>query len=251
MERWCGKVAVVTGASAGIGASIVKALAKNNLQVVGLARRQERVQEIADQMKNENGKVYAVKADITKEEDIKVAFEWIKKNLGGVDILINNAGILLKTMVKDGEHDKWKTMFDLNVLAMASCTRETLNSIKERGLDDGHIININSISGHRLTPRSGGVVYSSTKFAAKVLTEGLRLELANAKSKIRVTNISPGVVTDTEIFLGSGGYELYPDQLGVEALKPNDIANAVVYALSQPPTVLVAEIIVRPTGEGM
>ncbi|XP_022197341.1 farnesol dehydrogenase [Nilaparvata lugens] len=250
MDRWIGRVAVVTGASSGIGAGIVKELAKTGVTVVGVARRKEKVQEIADQLKGEKGKIYAVKADITKEEEVIEAFKWIKQNLGGVDILINNAGITIKTMITDGEMENWNKMFQLNVLSLCSCTRETLNSLKSRGLDDGHIININSISGLRLTPRMGNMVYSATKFAAKAITEGLRLELAAANSKIRVTNLCPGLV-QTEIFTSGGWGEMFEDQVGKAVLQPKDIADAVVFALSVPPGVQIADVTVRPTGEGV
>ncbi|RZF36998.1 hypothetical protein LSTR_LSTR004686 [Laodelphax striatellus] len=163
--------------------------------------------EIADQLKGEKGKIYAVKADITKEEEVIEAFKWIKENLGGVDILINNAGITIKTMIT------------------------------------GYI------SGLRLTPRLGNMVYSSTKFAAKAITEGLRLELAAANSKIRVTNLCPGLV-QTEIFTSGGWGEMFEDQVGKPALQPKDIADAVVFALSVPPGVQIADVTVRPTGEG-
>ncbi|XP_075210575.1 uncharacterized protein LOC142317921 [Lycorma delicatula] len=245
MDRWTSKIAVVTGASSGIGESVVEALVENGITVVGLARRYERLLAIAERLKGKKASMYPIKADITKEEQVKSAFEWIKRNLGGVDILINNAGISLKSYIIDGEMEKWQTMFNLNVLSLCSCTRETLNSIKDRNLDEGHIININSISGQRLTPRFGNMVYSSTKFAAKILTEGLRLELANKKSKIRVTSIHPGAV-DTEIF-EVGGWGKMPEKIGENILQPKAVANAVIYALTVPPEIDIADLTIRPT----
>lgn len=94
MDRWAGKVALVTGASAGIGAATVRALVQEGLQVVGIARRVEKIEKIAIELKNEKGKLYALKCDVSKEEDILDVFKWIKENLGGVDVLVNNAGLM-------------------------------------------------------------------------------------------------------------------------------------------------------------
>ncbi|RZF36996.1 hypothetical protein LSTR_LSTR004684 [Laodelphax striatellus] len=142
MDRWLGKTAVVTGASSGIGAAVLQQLAKNGVNVVGLARRHQRVQEMAERLKGEKGKVYALRADVTKEDEVVAAFEWIRKNLGGVDILINNAGVTYKTNITDGEVQHWRMMFELNVIALGTCTREALKSMKSRNMDDGHIINV-------------------------------------------------------------------------------------------------------------
>ncbi|XP_075211126.1 dehydrogenase/reductase SDR family member 11-like [Lycorma delicatula] len=246
MDRWYGRVALVTGASSGIGAAITKALAINGINVIGIARRLEKVQQIADELKNENGKIYPIKADVTKEDDVVSVFQWATDRLGGVDIVVNNAGTTVKTNIKDGEIKKWRLMFELNVLAMGTCIRETIKSLKSRDLDDGHIINICSVAGHRLPQRMGNYVYTSTKFAAKIITEGLQLELANMKSKIKITNLSPGVV-DTEIFDVGGwgcGFSEQPK------LSPSEVADAVIYALSTTPDVQIAELTIRPNGEG-
>ncbi|KAJ4445487.1 hypothetical protein ANN_07295 [Periplaneta americana] len=143
MQRWAGRVAVVTGASSGIGAAITKELVKSGVKVVGLARRVERVEELSSKLSSEPGKLFAVKADITKESDIKEAFQWVKKNLGGVDILVNNAGVNIGNSLTEGPEEAWKGMFDLNVFALSSCTKEAIQSMKERNVDDGHIVHIN------------------------------------------------------------------------------------------------------------
>nr|CAD7401959.1 unnamed protein product [Timema poppensis] len=137
MERWSGRVALVTGASAGIGAAIVRKLVKNGLIVVGLARRAELIEELSVELKGAPGKLHAFKGDASKEEDILAAFDWIKKNLGRIDVLVNNAGVLYTTSLTDGETSHWKQIFDLNVLGLSICTREAFKLMKEKGVDDG------------------------------------------------------------------------------------------------------------------
>ncbi|XP_069683460.1 farnesol dehydrogenase-like isoform X2 [Periplaneta americana] len=240
MERWSGRVAVVTGASAGIGASIAAELTKKGLKVVGLARRSEKIEELSKKLGSEKGKLYAVKCDVSKEADVKEAFKWVKDNLGGVDILVNNAAVAYKNSIIDSSTDELKKMLDLNVLGLSMCTKEALQLMKEKGVDDGHIIHINSTAGHA---PPGGIftMYCATKHAVTALTEGLRRELVQQKSKIRVTSLSPGLVkTDMppEEFLSN-----YP------ALNPEDIADALIYVLGVPPHVQIHELTVMPVGQ--
>ncbi|KAJ9580229.1 hypothetical protein L9F63_004102, partial [Diploptera punctata] len=186
MERWTGRVAVVTGASSGIGAAIAVALVKHGLKVVGLARRVERIQELTKSLKSTKGELHALKCDVSKEKEIKEAFQWVKKRFGGVDILVNNAAVMFDSSLIDGDNDEMKTMVDLNITGLNMCTKEALKSMKERGVDDGHIINLNSILGHAVL-FDGFCVYTATKHAVTALTEGLRRELVKQKSKIRIT----------------------------------------------------------------
>nr|CAD7437473.1 unnamed protein product [Timema bartmani] len=186
MERWSGKVALVTGASSGIGAAIAQELVRQGLKVVGLARRVERVEELAAGLKNAPGKLYAVKADIAKEEDIIAAFDWIKKNLGGVDILVNNAGLGTTEVLSNIGDASWRVL-DVNVKGLCICTREALKSMKERGVNNGHIIHINSVLGHSLPNTIPVSIYHASKHAVTVLTEGLRRELVQLGSKTKIT----------------------------------------------------------------
>ncbi|XP_069691186.1 dehydrogenase/reductase SDR family member 11-like isoform X2 [Periplaneta americana] len=188
MERWVGRVAVVTGASSGIGAAIARDLVKKGLKVVGLARRLDRLQVAAVELKDLPGELHAVQCDITKEQDILSAFKWVKEHLGGVDVMVNNAGLLHQAFLSDGETSEWREMLDVNVLGLSICTREAISSMKERGVTDGHIVHINSISGHGLPPSSTMCyMYGATKNAVTMLAEGLRRELVKNNSKIRVT----------------------------------------------------------------
>ncbi|XP_069683461.1 farnesol dehydrogenase-like isoform X3 [Periplaneta americana] len=240
MERWSGRVAVVTGASAGIGASIAAELTKKGLQVVGLARRSEKIEEISRSLGSVKGKLYAVKCDVSKEADVKEAFKWVKDNLGVVDILVNNAAVAHDSSIIDGPNEGLKEMLDLNVLGLSMCTKEALQLMKEKGVDDGHIIHINSDVGHK-PPGGRYTMYCTTKHAVTALTEGLRRELVQQKSKIRVTSLSPGLVKTempAEEFL-----KMCP------SLNPEDVADAVMYVLGVPPHVQIHELTIIPVGQ--
>ncbi|PSN36752.1 Farnesol dehydrogenase [Blattella germanica] len=144
MERWAGRVAVVTGASAGIGAAIVKDLVKSGMKVVGIARRVEKVEELKAEVKGLPGTLYPFKADVSKEEDVKNAFQWVKEKLGVVDVLINNAGVASASSLSDGPVENWRKIMELNVLGLSMCTKEALQIMYDKGVDDGHIFHINS-----------------------------------------------------------------------------------------------------------
>ncbi|PNF26476.1 Farnesol dehydrogenase [Cryptotermes secundus] len=240
MERWSGRVAVVTGASSGIGAAIAAELTKKGLKVAGLARRVERVEELAKSLKSAKGKLHAVKCDVTKESDVQAAFKWVKANLGGVDILVNNAAVAYTTPLTSSPTEELKGMLDLNVLGLSVCTKEALQSMKERGVDDGHIIHINSILGH-IPPGDMFAMYGATKHAVTALTEGLRRELVSLKSKIRVTSVSPGLVRT----------EMPPQKFldTLPSLNPEDIADGVLYVLGVPPHVQIHELTILPVGQ--
>ncbi|XP_069683470.1 dehydrogenase/reductase SDR family member 11-like isoform X2 [Periplaneta americana] len=250
MQRWAGRVAVVTGASSGIGAAITKELVKSGVKVVGLARRVERVEELSSKLSSEPGRLFAVKADITKESDIKEAFQWVKKNLGGVDILVNNAGVNIGNSLTEGPEEAWKGMFDLNVFALSSCTKEAVQSMKERNVDDGHIVHINSLLGHVIPPAEYSLfMYTASKHAVTALAEGLRRELVSQKSRIRVTSVSPGLVNTEFTTVSSKDHNPETMQQTHPHLQPEDLAAAVMYVLGTPPHVQVHELTLRPTGQ--
>ncbi|CAB3365602.1 Hypothetical predicted protein [Cloeon dipterum] len=252
MERWTGRVAVVTGASSGIGAATARALAENGLRVVGVARRVEIVQNLSEQLKRENckGELFAIQGDVKEEEEVKKVIAWTREKLGGVDILINNAGLAPMVSLLEFDLVAAKKIFDTNVHGLCLFTREAVKDMRSRGVDDGHIVHISSIAGHYLAEFKGTGPYSGSKHSVRVLTEALRRELRDAKTKIRVSSISPGLV-DTEIFKASG----FPEDM-VESihqnpitLKSKDIADAVIYVVSAPAHVQIHDIIIRPTGE--
>ncbi|KAF2880511.1 hypothetical protein ILUMI_25664 [Ignelater luminosus] len=244
LNRWHGKVAVVTGASQGIGFAIAKRLAQTGLKVVGLARNVEKLEELS---KTLDGKLYAVTADITKEEDILKAFEWIKENVGPIHILINSAGVSRLTQLINGSTNLWKDVFDTNILGLCIATREAVKDMRVNNVD-GHIIHLNSIAGHKAINLN---VYSASKFAVTALTETLRQELNSIGSKIKITSISPGQVK-TNILDNSArasGLPELPQQMAellskAPALQVEDIVDAIEYVLATPPHVQVCLIIV-------
>lgn len=190
-----GKTAVVTGASSGIGAAIVIDLLLAGVNVVGLARRKERIDQLQNDARLQNtskpGKLYAIKCDITKEAEIKQAFEWIEATLHGVDIMINNAGIIRTMNLFDADNTEGlRQTIDTNVMAVALCAREAFQSMQKHNVD-GHIIHINSYAGHKI-PFFVGVypsfnIYPSTKYAVTAMTEVMRQELLAFGTKIKVT----------------------------------------------------------------
>ncbi|KAJ3651659.1 hypothetical protein Zmor_017684 [Zophobas morio] len=249
LDRWVGNVAVVTGASSGIGEAIAELLVGKGLIVVGLARRSELVEEKAKQLSGKAGKLHAVKTDITKEEDIVNAFKWIEKNLGHVHILINNAGISKENLLRDGDAAAWKQTFDVNVMGLCIATREAVKIMSANNIK-GHIIHINSVVGHKVIPFPGINVYTASKYAVTALTETLRHELNAIDSKIKTTSISPGLVTSEMTTLNPKlGEDRKKLMATMPILKAEDIAEAVEYVLSTSENVQINELTITPVGE--
>ncbi|XP_055536152.1 farnesol dehydrogenase-like [Wyeomyia smithii] len=242
MERWAGKVAVVTGASSGIGAAIAKALANAGMVVIGLARRVERVEELKkDLPASVKGSLHAAKCDVSKEEDILKTFAWIEKKFGGVDVLINNAGILRDTTLAEADTQKIREVLDTNVMGLVICSREAYQSMKKRSVD-GHIIHINSVAGHMVPNFPRLNIYPASKHAVTAITETMRQELRTEGTKIKVTSISPGGVRT----------EILPEAaltMEMPLLESEDIAEAVLYVIGTPPHVQVHELTIKPIGE--
>uniref|UniRef100_A0A672Y735 Dehydrogenase/reductase SDR family member 11 n=1 Tax=Sphaeramia orbicularis TaxID=375764 RepID=A0A672Y735_9TELE len=250
MDRWKGRVALVTGASVGIGAAIVKELVRHGMKVVGCARDVDKIQKLAAECQSAgySGVLVPFKCDLHNEEEILSMFSAIKSQHQGVDVCINNAGLAYPEPLLNGKTSAWKSMLDVNVLALSICTREAYQSMKERNVDDGHIININSVCGHLVFPSADIHFYTATKFAVTALTEGLRQELREAKTHIRATCISPGLV-ETEFafrFHSQNPEKAAAAYAQIKCLEATDIANAVIYALSAPPHVQIGDIQVRP-----
>ncbi|KAG1701660.1 Dehydrogenase/reductase SDR family member 11 [Nymphon striatum] len=192
MNRWIGRVALVTGASSGIGAAICKVLVKEGLKVVGCARNIDKINELSAELSSLNfsGELHGIRCDLTKEEDILTMFAKIKTKYNRLDICVNNAGIGKSAPVLTGSTAEWRSMLDVNVLGLNICTREAYKIMQECDIDDGQFININSMSGHRIPPNNLTNYYSATKYMVTALTEGLRRELAAKKSNIRAVFIT-------------------------------------------------------------
>ncbi|CAG9861410.1 unnamed protein product [Phyllotreta striolata] len=248
MDRWVGKVALVTGASSGIGAAIAKALVENGLLVVGIARRIDKIEDLSRTLADQPGKLFALRCDVAKEEDILRSFRWITENVGPIHILINNAGLIRPTNLTDGCTEDWRKIFDVNVMALCICTREAVKVMRQKKVA-GHIVHINSVVGHTVPvlPKPAFNVYPASKHAVTALTETLRQELIHLDSPIKVTSISPGVVT-TEFMenLPNDGTKEAVNQM--KALRPEDVAGSILYVLGTAPHVHIQELIIRPMG---
>ncbi|XP_055843424.1 farnesol dehydrogenase-like [Episyrphus balteatus] len=245
MERWQNRVAVVTGASSGIGEAIANDLVAAGLRVVALGRRQERLDQNRSKLAPELQKrFFPRKCDVTNEADVKTTFDWIEKTLGGVDILVNNAGVARLGKLIDMDTSLIDETINTNIRGLVYCTQAAYKSMKARNFN-GHIVHINSVAGHsvpQMEKNDSLNIYSPTKFAVTAINETIRRELRDIGSKIKTTSISPGFVR-TEI-LSKEDLEL------IETfLNPEDISKAVLFAISTPPHVQISELIVKPIGE--
>ncbi|XP_049799426.1 dehydrogenase/reductase SDR family member 11-like [Schistocerca nitens] len=243
IEKYAGRVAMVTGANSGIGYAITQALLGHGIIVVGFDKAVDKLQSLI--LKDTASNLHVVEGDLMDEDSILAAFKWIRDHLPGVDIMINNAGICSNFDLSSGPTDKWRELLYINVLGLSICTREAVQDMLSRGVDDGFIIHTCSIWGHITPNQSGIAMYCASKQAVKTLLEGLRKDLVARKSKIRVGEVSPGL-TRTGLAKKAGAseavYEMFP------CMEPEDVAGAVVYMLSQHPRVQIHDIIIRPTG---
>ena len=244
MAKLDGKVAVVTGASSGIGEATVQALAAEGAAVVAGARRKERLDGLVEEVTNGGGRAIAVECDVTDEEQAHYLVRRAVEEFGSLDILVNNAGVMLLSTVGKGLSDQWRQMFEVNVMGLLYATDAAIGVMKEQG--SGHLVNISSVAGRKVTRTSNGV-YAGTKFAVNAISEGLRQELI--EDNVRVTIVEPGAVatelpdhiTDEDARESLGGL------LKLDRLQAPDIADAIVYAVTQPERVSVNEILIRPT----
>ncbi|XP_063833227.1 farnesol dehydrogenase-like [Ostrinia nubilalis] len=242
MDRWAGKTAVVTGASAGIGAAISVRLADAGMRVVGLARRTDLVEALRSKVQGP-GSIHARQCDVTDAAAVADAFAWVEDSFGGVDVVVNNAGVFFQGHITDvGNNqigdDQWNTVLDLNVKAVIACSRRAISSMKKRGVS-GHVINISSLAGHYIPFSELFNVYCATKHAVCAFSAALLNELAHLGSGIKVTSISPGLV-DTAM-IGEGN--------PLPKMRPEDVADAVAYVLATPPSVNVNEMVITTVGE--
>uniref|UniRef100_A0A3F2YSS1 Dehydrogenase n=1 Tax=Anopheles arabiensis TaxID=7173 RepID=A0A3F2YSS1_ANOAR len=243
MDQWVGKVAVVTGASSGIGAATAKALVRAGMIVVGLARRVERIEALRNELPaNVSGQLHAIRCDVMREEDILAAYAQIERQFGGVDVQINSAGIAHHTVriLQPNNTQPLRDIVHTDLLGLTLCSREAYLSMQKRSVD-GHIVHLNSITGHSIPPLNTLNIYPAVKHGVTALTETMRQELRFAGSKVKVTSISPGL-TRTPINPNSDTYT-------GPILEPEDIADAILYALGTPPRVQIHELTIKPVGE--
>jgi amino acid adenylation domain-containing protein/thioester reductase-like protein len=240
-----GQVAVITGASSGIGAATAAALAKEGAHVVLAARRTEALESLKKKLNIHGSKVIVHKTDVTKQEDVKSLIHTTEATLGPVDILVSCAGVMYFTMMANVQTEEWERTVDVNCKGLLHCLSSVIPSMLSRGT--GHIVAISSDAGRKVFPGLG--VYSASKFFVEATLQALRVETAG--TGLRVTSVQPGNV-DTNLLGMSTDKEAlkkYGEPSGAKVLDADDVAGAIVYALRQPKHVAVNEVMIEPRDE--
>jgi len=238
-----GKVVVITGASSGLGEATARRLSAEGASVVLGARRIDRLTSLAGELTGRGGKALALATDVTDRDQVKRLVDAAVETYGRVDVMINNAGLMPQSLLERLKIDEWDRMVDVNIKGVLYGIAAALPHMKRQ--KSGHFINVSSVAGHKVRP--GGTVYSATKHAVRVISEGLRQEVK--PYNIRTTIISPGAVdtelpdtiTDPDVAVAM---RTFYDDIAIPA---DSFARAVVFAMSQPEDVDVNEILYRPT----
>jgi NADP-dependent 3-hydroxy acid dehydrogenase YdfG len=240
-----GRKILITGASSGIGEATAEAIVAEGGAVAVGARRKDRLDALVERL---DGKAVAIEADVGDEDQAKNLVETANSELGGLDGLVNNAGVMLLGPLQGANPEEWRTMINVNCLGLLYCTHYALPLIRDGG--GGDVVNVSSVAGRRAALGSG--VYNMTKWGVVGYSESLRQE--GVHIGVRVTCVEPGYV-ETELQdhnehpLVLERMEQEREKIG-KVLESADIANAIVFALAQPKHVSINEILVRPTGQG-
>jgi NADP-dependent 3-hydroxy acid dehydrogenase YdfG len=244
-----GTVALVTGASSGIGEATALSLAEEGAAVALVARRRDRLEALAERIGGSGAKALVIEADVTDPEQAQRSVETTVAELGRLDTLVNNAGVMLLGPIVGAPLEEWQRMVQLNVLGLLYCTHAALPHLLSAAEGDprsvADVVNVSSTAG-RVARRNSGV-YNATKFGVGAFSESLRQELATRH--VRVTIIEPGA-TATELASHNRPEvlkEISATFGGIERMTAEDIANSVRYAVTQPRHVAVNEILIRPT----
>ncbi len=240
-----GKVVVITGASSGLGEAAAKHLSKLGATVVLGARRTDRIEKLANEIQASGGKALAIATDVTKRDQVKKLVDAAVEKFGGVDVILNNAGIMPLSPIDRLNVDEWDNMIDVNIKGVLNGIAGVLPHMKKQ--KSGQIINTSSVAGHKIF--GGSAVYSATKFAVRALTEGLRMEVK--PYNIRTTIVCPGAVK-TELLEHISEADIQQankDYVGEVGISPDSFARVVAFAISQPEDVDINEVIFRPTSQ--
>lgn len=241
-----GRIALVTGASSGIGEATALALAEAGAKVAIAARRRERLEALAAQLAKLGAEPMVLTADLASEQEAQRIVKEAEAHYGRLDILVNNAGVMYLEPVAEADLGRWRHMLELNVLSLIASTQAALPGMRERR--DGHIVNISSTAGRVANPNAAA--YSATKFGVVAFSEALRREVY--QHNIRVTVIEPGVV-ETELRDHIGHAEVkanlnaWADSM--RQLQGRDVADAIVFCVSRPSHVNINEVLMRPTDQ--
>ena len=237
-----GKIVVITGASSGLGEATARLLCRHGASVALGARRVDRLQSLANELTASGGKALAKATDVTHCEQVQNLVDAAVQTYGRIDVMINNAGLMPQSPLDRLKVDDWDRMIEVNIKGVLYGIAAALPYMKWQ--KSGHIINVSSVAGHKVRP--GGVVYSATKHAVRVISEGLRQEVK--PYNIRTTVISPGAV-DTELPNSVTEPDIAENIRKVYeiAIPAESFARAVAFAMTQPEDVDVNEILYRPT----
>jgi len=240
------RVALVTGASSGIGEATAFALAAAGARVAVAARRRDRLEAVANKIRADGGEALVVEADFGVEAQAQRAVHETEKAFGRLDILVNNAGVMYLEPVIEADLARWRRMVEINVLGLIAATQAALPGMRARG--DGHIVNIASTAGRVATPTAAA--YAATKFGVVGFSEALRKEIY--RDRIRVSVIEPGVVeTELRDHIGHDATQKAINDWAssMRQLQSDDVARAIVFCVTQPPHVCINEILMRPTDQ--
>ncbi|KOS22270.1 putative oxidoreductase [Escovopsis weberi] len=243
--RLSGKVAVVTGASSGIGAAVAAALAKEGAHVALAARRVESLESVKAAISGHGGTILVHRTDVASKDDVDSLFAKVTGELGRVDLLVCCAGVMYYTLMANALSGQWDQMVDVNCKGVLHCLAAAVPGMLARGA--GHVVAISSDAGRKVFEGLG--VYSATKFFVEAALQTLRLETAG--SGLRVTSIQPGNVETALLDMSTDEEALkkYGSRTGAKVLDPEDVAQAIVYAVCAPEHVAVNEILIQPRDE--
>ena len=241
-----GRVARVTGASSGLGEATAVALAEAGAAVAVGARRRDRLDDLAARLGEAGARVLTLDLDVTDEAACRGAVDRTRSELGGLDVLVNNAGVMLLGTIVGADPEDWRRMVDTNVMGLMYMTHAAIDGMLEQG--SGDVVNISSTAGR--TARAGAGVYNASKWAVNAFSESLRQEVT--ARGVRISLVEPGAV-ETELRSHITQPEAKEAALahttGIRPLQPEDVARAIVYVVTQPPHVAVNEVLVRPTDQ--
>src|SRR3954463_16403660 len=241
-----GNVVAITGASSGIGEATALACAKAGAAVALAARRTDRIDALAERINGEGGRAVAIATDVGEEEQAQAFVERAHSELGRLDALVNNAGVMLLGPIAGAPTEEWRRMIHANLLGVLYCTHAALPIMLEQGAGD--IVNVSSVAGR--IARAGSGVYNATKFGVGAFSESLRQEVT--ERGVRVTLIEPGAVA-TEL-VGHNRQEVVEGMRkafsGIEPIAPEAIADAVLFALGRPAHASIHEVLGRATPHG-
>ncbi|MGY1779575.1 SDR family NAD(P)-dependent oxidoreductase [Geodermatophilus sp. SYSU D01036] len=241
-----GRVALVTGASSGIGEATAVALAEAGAAVAVGARRADRLHALARKLRDGGARALTLDLDVTDEASCRAAVARTREELGGLDVLVNNAGVMLLGTIVGADVEDWRRMLSTNVLGLMYMTHAAIDGMVEQG--SGDVVNVSSVAGR--TARKGAGVYNASKWAVNAFSESLRQEVTTRG--VRISLVEPGAVatelTDhiTQPDAKAASQRMYTEMTPLQA---EDVAKAILYVVSQPPHVAVNEVLVRPTAQ--